>query len=147
MHQCRTSLTTTTLSSSDQPAHGNFILSDIGLLDWRNPQNTNLWQGVNGTNNPCPSGYRIPTETELSAELTSWSTDNAAGAFASPLKLPLAGRRDRSNGELPDVGTDGNYWSSTIDIDRSRGINFRGMDASMKTFPRSNGYSIRCIKN
>ena len=54
---------------------------------------TNLWQGVNGINNPCPSGYRIPTEAELDAEHLSWSSDNSAGAIASALKLPMAGYR------------------------------------------------------
>ena len=72
-HQCRTSPTTATLSSVDQPAHGNFILAPNAPNDWRSPQNTNLWQGVSGVNNPCPSGYRIPTETELNNERLSWT--------------------------------------------------------------------------
>jgi hypothetical protein len=63
-HQCRTSPTTATLSSVDQPAHGNFILAPNAPNDWRSPQNNNLWQGVTGVNNPCPSGYRVPTQTE-----------------------------------------------------------------------------------
>jgi hypothetical protein len=92
-HQCRTSPTTATLSSIDQPAHGNFITINSGNYDWRSPQNANLWQGVNGVNNPCPSGYRIPTETEINAERLSWSQNNSAGAFASPLKWTLAGYR------------------------------------------------------
>ena len=61
-HQCRTSPTTVTLSSVDQPAHGDFILAPNAPYDWRSPQNANLWQGVNGVNNPCPSGYRLPTD-------------------------------------------------------------------------------------
>jgi hypothetical protein len=95
-HQKRTSGTTSTLSNSDTPGHGNFILAPNSPYDWRSPQNNNLWQGVNGTNNPCPAGYRLPTEAELNAERLSWSSNNAAGAFASPLKLPVAGYRDRS---------------------------------------------------
>jgi hypothetical protein len=114
-HQCRNSGTTTTLSYSDQPPHGNFILPIDWPFDWRYPQNLNFWHGVNGINNPCPSGYRLPTETELNNELLSWSTNNAAGAFASPLKLPLAGSRDISYGSV-DGGTYGLYWSSTITI-------------------------------
>ena len=55
-HQCRTSPTTATLSSIDQPAHGNFITIGSTPYDWLSPQNVNLWQGVNGVNNPCPSG-------------------------------------------------------------------------------------------
>ena len=114
-HQCRTSPTTATLSSVDQPANGNYILAANFPLDWRSPQNANLWQGVNGVNNPCPSGYRIPTETELNAENLSWSQNNSVGAFASPLKLPVGGGRDDSHvGSLFAVGANGYYWSSTV---------------------------------
>ena len=51
-HQCRTSAIITTLSSVDQPIHGNFIKGTALPYDWRSPQNANLWQGVNGVNNP-----------------------------------------------------------------------------------------------
>lgn len=53
-HEKRDSPTTTTLSITDIPGHGSFITSTINPLDWRSPQNDNLWQGVNGTNNPLP---------------------------------------------------------------------------------------------
>jgi hypothetical protein len=146
-HQCRTSPTTSTLSSTDQPGHGNFITTTSGNYnyDWRSPQNTNLWQGVSGTNNPCPSGYRLPTETELNAEITSWSSNNAAGAFASPLKLPMAG--GRGNGSLSVVGTFGRYWSSTVDGTNSRSLYFGSSSASMNTYRRAFGSSVRCLKD
>jgi uncharacterized protein (TIGR02145 family) len=147
-HQCRTSATTTTLSSSDQPANGNFILELNPPFDWRSPQNTNLWQGVNGVNNPCPSGYRLPTETEANAEQTSWSSSNAAGAFASPLKLPVPGRRDGSNGSLYNVGTGGGFWTSTVSSANSLNLYFNIYDfAGMTTPDRATGASVRCIKN
>ena len=41
-HQTRTSATTTTLSSSDDPGHSNFILAPSSPYDWRSPQNDNL---------------------------------------------------------------------------------------------------------
>src|SRR5574344_1840945 len=114
-HESRTSGTTSILATSDTPGHGNFITNGSSPYDWRNPQNDNLWQGVSGTNNPCPSGYRLPTEAEWEAERTSWSSSNAAGAFASPLKLPVAGSRLYSSGTLGDVGSYGYYWSSSVD--------------------------------
>jgi len=146
-HQCRNSSTTNTQSSSDQPSHGNFILSTISPFDWRSPQNTNLWQGVNGLNNPCPSGYRIPTEIEFEAERLSWSSYNAAGAFASPLKLPMAGFRGGSNGVLNNVGTNGTCWTSTVSSANSRSIFFLSSNAFMGTDHRAYGLSVRCIKN
>jgi uncharacterized protein (TIGR02145 family) len=146
-HQCRTSPTTATLSSIDQPAHGNFIIAPNAPYDWRSPQNANLWQGVNGVNNPCPSGYRLPTETEINAERLSWSSNNSAGAFASPLKLPMAGGRYDGNGSLDDVGTYGFYWSSTVSGAFSRSISFYSSDAYMYDSNRANGFSVRCLKN
>lgn len=146
-HQCRISPTTTTLSSVDQPANGNFILALNFPNDWRSPQNTNLWQGVNGVNNPCPSGYRLPTEAELSAERTSWSSNNETGAFTSPLKLPVAGFRSGSNGTLSNVGTAGYYLSSTVIGTNARHLYFNSGSATMSSHVRANACSVRCIKN
>ena len=146
-HQCRTSATTNTLSSIDQPANGNFILAPSALYDWRSPQNVNLWQGVNGVNNPCPSGYRIPTDTELDAERLSWSANTSVGAFASPLKLPLAGGRSSSSGSLYNVGTNGYYWSSSVSSTDSRSLYFNSSNAIMSTNGRANGDAVRCLKD
>ena len=145
-HQCRTSLTTATLSSVDQPTNGNFIIAANSPNDWRSPQNSNLWQGVNGINNPCPSTYRLPTEAELIAEHQSWSTQNSAGAFASPLKLPVAGWRD-SYGVLGNVGTYGCYWSSSISGTPSRALAIFSNSVNINNGLRGLGYSVRCVKN
>ncbi len=51
-HQLRNSDVTTVLSTSDAPGHANFIINAPTPFDWRSPQNDNLWQGVNGINNP-----------------------------------------------------------------------------------------------
>ena len=67
-HQLRTSSTTNIQSAMDQPGHGDFILGTSVPYDWRTPQNSNLWQGIAGVNNPCPVGFRIPTNLEWIAE-------------------------------------------------------------------------------
>ena len=141
-HQSRTSATITTLSSADQPGNGRFILAPDKPIDWRSPQNNNLWQGVNGTNNPCPSGYRLPTEAEWTTERDSWSPKTSVGAFASPLKLPMAGNRTGYDGLIIKVGTIGYYWSST-----DYGLSFEGSYTSMSPYSRANGFSVRCIKD
>jgi uncharacterized protein (TIGR02145 family) len=150
-HQIRTSATTTTLSATDTPGHDDFILAPNPPFDWRSPQNANLWQGVNGVNNPCPSGYRLPTETELNAERASWSSNNAAGAFSSPLKLPAAGYRLSEDledlGSLYNVGASGLYWSSTVFNNiNARNLDFNSSNAGMFTYNRAIGASVRCLK-
>ncbi|MFN5493264.1 MAG: hypothetical protein ACK5AQ_03280, partial [Bacteroidota bacterium] len=146
-HQCRNSATTSTLSSSDQPGNASFILAPNTPFDWRSPQNNSLWQGVNGVNNPCPIGYRVPTDAELNAERTSWSQNNNMGAFASPLKLPLPGRRIASSGLLSSMGTDGYYWSSTVSSTNARRLDLSGSASGMGNFSRAQGIAVRCIRD
>lgn len=141
-HQCRTSATTATQSSVDQPADSNFILSGG---DWRNPKNDNLWQGVNGVNNPCPFGYRIPTAAEWDSERLSWSSQNSAGALNSPLKLTVAGIR-LSNGSINTA--QGSYWSSNVSAANSTYLRIMsGFNPANIPTIRSEGLSVRCLKN
>ena len=142
-HQSRKSIIIATQSSTDVPGNANFILPNTPLTDWRNPANVNLWQGVNGINNPCPTGFRLPTEAEWNTELSSWTTKNADGAFASPLKLTVAGSRELT---INGAGTSGSYWSSTISGDGSRYLNVSSAGSFVLTHNRSYGGSIRCIK-
>src|SRR5699024_2584452 len=92
-HQDRNSNVRNGTSNSDNPGHGDFLrrLNDSG--DWRNPRNDNLWQGVDGINNPCPLGFRIPTITEWENEKNTWTQQGSNGAYASNLKLSTGGER------------------------------------------------------
>ena len=139
--------TTSTLSTTDAPGNANFITSTSGPQDWRSGQNDNLWQGVSGTNNPCPAGYRLPTATEWNTERSSWSSQSSAGAFASALKLPMAGSRDRAVASLHFQGTHGLYYSSSIFNTNSSCLQiYSGGAATVETY-RAGGMSVRCIKN
>lgn len=147
-HEKRTSPTTATTSATDVPGHGSFITTNTSQNDWRVPQNNSLWQGVSGTNNPCPSGFRLPTETELNTEQASWASNDAAGAYTSPLKLVVAGYRSRFAGTL--YSTLGHYWSSTVDVSFARHLIFDSFDsggASVYTDVRAVGGSLRCLKD
>jgi uncharacterized protein (TIGR02145 family) len=145
-HQCRTSQTTTMLSSVDQPANGNFILAPNTPYDWRSPQNTNLWQGINGVNNPCPNDYRIPSNVELEAERLSWPSNNQVGAFASPLKFAVGGSRNESSGLISGEGNGTTLWSSTTTAGYTRLLTING-NALVQIYIRGYGNAVRCIKN
>jgi hypothetical protein len=149
-HQCRTSSTTGTISSVDQPANGFFILTtNSSPYDWRSPQNANLWQGVNGTNNPCPSGYRLPTEAEFVAERGSWTSPDRDGAFGSPLKLPTAGSRLFDTGGYVFFmhGGGGSYWTSTVIGIYSKRLEILSIGSDIYQDARASGNSVRCIKH
>lgn len=145
-HQCRTSATTTVLSISDQPSHGNFILVNTTPFDWRNPQNINLWQGVNGINNPCPIGYRLPTDAEWDTERLTWSSSSPNGAFSSFLRLTVGGVRLNTTGAFGNVGNIGYYWSSTAASIQSMHLTIGPLTQNNGT-TRSYGLTVRCIKN
>ncbi len=147
------SATTSTLSSTDNPGHGDFIIAP--QTDWRSTSNNNLWQGTSGTNNVCPSGWRLPTISEWETERASWSSSNTTGGYASPLKLPLSGRRYNGptyatpvGGTIDKGGDTGYFWSSTTFGTASHMFRVNGSEARTNVIDyRGTGYSVRCIKN
>ncbi len=144
-HQARTSSTTPGPVNQDVPGHGNFITVS-SPNDWRSPQNDDLWQGVNGINNPCPEGWRVPTEAELNAERQSWGSNNSAGAYASTLKWPVGGGRDY-DGTLGNVGSYGYVWSSSVDGPYARLLSFDSGGAGMGSLVRVLGMGVRCVRD
>lgn len=138
---------TTTLSSSSTPGHDDFIVASSNPSDWISPQNANLWQGVNGVNNPCIAGFRVPTEAEWETERLSWSSNDADGAFASPLKLTVSGFRDYFDGSISFfAGISGSYWSSTTSGTTAQYV-FLLNPASISVNLRATGQALRCIRD
>ncbi len=157
-HESKTSSTTSTNATTAVPNLGNSwdgkFMTEVSTTpyDWLIIQDNTLWQGVSGTNNPCPNGYRLPTEAELDAERLSWvqppisSTNDYNGAFASPLKLPGCGYRSPSGTFLSEGY--GYYRNSTISGGHAGWLYFYNTGtAGMTTSYRVYGMSVRCIKD
>jgi uncharacterized protein (TIGR02145 family) len=148
-HQNFNSITTTAISENDVPGHGDFIIPNpLSPNDWRDPRNDNLWQGLGGVNNPCPQGFRLPTKTELEAEISSWGVNNnAVGAFGSPLHLVVAGSRKYNDGTNNTLGSEGDYWSSTTYHTSTSFYMYFSDNAGTSVDRRAEGKSVRCIKD
>ena len=86
------------------------------------PEGT-TWERVN---DPCPPGWRVPTEAEfysLKNTISIWTTKNGVngrlfGTAPNQLFLPAAGWRDSAGG-FGFANTHGGYWSNTQGISAS----------------------------
>lgn len=117
------------------------------------------WQKADG-NSVCPSGYQVPTLTQLQAETTADSiqdtdTDsngnievtNATTAFQNFLKLPVSGYRKGNDAAMDLVGTQGFLWSTTTSGGTSSNLYYNSSTADTATENFVNAYPIRCVKS
>jgi len=129
---------TFTLSTGTSPGHNLFIKDNT---DWMVTPDATRWQGVTGTNNPCPAGLRIPTQTEWQTFINALSTPDINGAF-SAIKLTMPGIRHHYFATLLDTGKKGNYWTSSLTVAK-----FTETSASISATRVTYGQSVRCIQD
>ncbi len=138
-------------SSNPDPGTTQFIKASSNWYTGTNPND--LWkEDGTGVNNPCPVGFRVPTEAEWSTvaggdgvSTIPWTGSN--DAFSSDLALPAAGFRSLTTGATSSVGSRGRYWSSTVLGTDASHLSFLSSSAFMGTNARAAGYSVRCIKD
>ena len=140
------------------------------ITGWSGPAATNdSWNVTENTpvkvtaNDPCPAGYRVPSQTEWAA-VNSHNTDFRTGTFNNSatnygvalhygpdtitklLTLPAAGYRTSTTGALNSRGTTGRYWSSTESSSNAYSLYFSSSNViPASSNPRSRGFSVRCI--
>jgi hypothetical protein len=91
------------------------------------------------------SAFSMPVLRNTSA--SSFKTMRCFKMCKRYVLLPVAGNRNNNNGSLNNVGSNGNYWSSTVDGTNSRNLNFNSSNANMNNNNRANGNSVRCLKD
>ena len=124
---------------------------------WNSLAPSAVW---NPSNNPCPTGWRLPTINDfekltVAASVSfSWDESKKGGLFTNrtTLKnifLPAVGYRINTNGNLQHAGVVGFYWSSTLNADNVNARYFY-MDGDSRRTNDSNpfacGMSVRCVK-
>lgn len=144
-------------STTETPNNTLIYSEEPTYSDWLVTPNPNLWQGVNGVNNPCPTGFRLPTIDEIQAELTAYSitATNINSAYTNGpnggFKFVLGGfRYYGDSGNLVSVpGNFGFYHVSSVNSDGTSkrlriSSNFVNTTQPVQ---RNIGHSVRCIKN
>tara|TARA_R110002126_G_scaffold281512_2_gene429346 strand:+ start:13738 stop:14619 length:882 start_codon:yes stop_codon:yes gene_type:complete len=126
--------------------------------------NGNWTPGAKGPQDPCPAGYRVPSQTEW-AVVNSNNNVTRTGTFANSntnygsalhygtagdpklLTLPAAGFRDNANGTLSFRGRNGIYWSSTENGSDAYYLYFNhdNVNPAVSNLIRTHGFSLRCI--
>ena len=158
-HQVRTSPTTSNYSNGPSPGNGSFILSTLQDGNWMNQNNsTTSWAGTTAINNPCPSGWRIPTTSEWTWFITNLKVNNSSIGFNAStaysndfnIKLPSGGQRHRSTGALTNDNHHG-YWLNNDSSGGVKLIYFHGSGTGSTwdqgTDAGAYGAGVRCIQD
>ena len=143
-HQFINSPVTSNLTSGDTPTPGVFYANGI---NWQNTTNTSLWNGVNGINDPCPSGWRLPTFAEWTSFINANLNASGSKVFSSVLKLPAQGGRDRNGTQSPQYSnTNSIYWAADGNV-RSWDHYSGGYQTDVIGTQTAYGAAIRCVQN
>jgi uncharacterized protein (TIGR02145 family) len=145
-HQLSNSSIASTQFSSDTPTAGIFSAGN-NITQWQTTVNNSLWNGVNGINNPCPSGWRLPTKSEWESAITYLTITGTASAWSSSLKLPAQMGRDRGNtAPIQSSNTNNIYWSGDSSNPSWAWHHSSSVIAS-GYFHQTYGAAVRCIQD
>ena len=133
--------------------------------DWLSTRNDYLWNAGTESNpvkseyDPCPEGWRVPTEGELEILIinySSWTTDEngqigywfSGSSSYSKLFLPAAGYRDDGSGAAYSRGRNAYYSSSKMGtyFYGPHYIGFNCDEVYVGIGDCARGYSVRCVQ-
>jgi len=130
------------------------IIATNGSTTWNsnNYYSETEWQSAN---NPCPSGWRVPTIEEAISLIgagSEWITENSVngrffGSGTNKIFIPAAGCRWHNDGRLQYINEYGRYWLvPKTRTDFAMSFYFNNGSASLTDSSMPFGFSIRCVK-
>ncbi len=140
------------------PGNGQAKEGEISGWKTKEAPNRSWKEGVKTLNDPCPSGYRVPTKAEWAgvlefnnvSDVGTWErsvTNYSSGKkIGDLLFLPAAGYRYSYDGVLYVRGYYGYYWSSTgYGLSDAWHLSFNSGSADTSSSNCAYGQSVRCI--
>ena len=86
------------------------------------------------------------SQSEFANAVTMEGITDVASAFASNLKLPAAGQREPTSGMMQNVGTYGQYWTSTPSGIYAKAVSIQPTSINANDDAlRSYGAPVRCL--
>ena len=126
------------------------------------------WFAVADTRNIAPTGWHVPTDAEWTtlttflggesvaggklkeAGTSHWSSPNTGATNSSGFTALPGGYRLNNGGSFYDVGTNGNWWSSTAygaSNAWNRALNYYFAYAYRYYNNKQYGFSVRCVRD
>ncbi|MBT0572564.1 hypothetical protein J5312_03495 [Riemerella anatipestifer] len=147
-------------SSWTNAGTNRFIPGNNSGISWVNSSTNqsgphNLWQ-VNGSNNPCPSGYHVPTHAEQKAlhnailgyDIGNSYTNSNKMWNEQKLRLPASGSRYVNNATLYNQSGSGWLWSSEQNTSSSSWHLWFNSSSSIGGYDNSaSSFGVRCLKD
>ena len=156
-------------------SNSNVFFNSNSNEDWIDPQNDGLWNAgtesdpVKTSYDPCPEGWRVPTESEMdhlvenysdivsySGKRGKWfSGTTAYSTDVARIFLPAAGGMADDGFQAKTRGAMGCYWTSGVrgpnrynDYSTSCAMSFSqsSTGAGVSIYERALGLSVRCVQ-
>ncbi len=142
-----------TRTNTATPNNNTFYFPTGSPYTWTT-NNTTKWNGVNGLNNPCPIGFRVPTVAEAEDEIAASTAIAGAGATTSEIvqvlrdnPIQLLTNRSMVGGSYTSASGGGYWLEDEENSDFAHTLHITANALMVYSFAYATGHQVRCIKD